>query len=87
MNPTAVMPDGTPNKFEKWYADEVARDPSFTREEALKEWDDRYNLNKKEKVVRPVPGYTGANKAGRPTRTNTATYPSTTGNFSNKAGR
>jgi len=91
MNPTAVMPDGTPNAFERWYADEVARDPSFTREEALEEWDDRYNRNKKKdnEIVRPVPGYTGANKAGRPIRENrnTNAYPPTTGNFRNKAGR
>ena len=91
MNPTAVMPDGSPNAFEKWYADEVARDPSFTREEALEEWDDRYNRNKKKdnEMVRPVPGYTGANKAGRPIREkrNTNAYPPTTGNFRNKAGR
>jgi len=87
MNPEAVTPDGSPNEFEKWYSKALARDPSFTREDALEEWYDQYNLNKKDKVDRPVPGYTGANKAGRPVRKDTAVYPATTGNFSNKAGR
>jgi hypothetical protein len=49
MNPDAVMPDGTPNKFEVWYQESLVEDPGFTKEDALEEWHDRYNLNKKKK--------------------------------------
>ena len=88
MNPTAVMPDGSPNQFEQFYQIESATDPNYTREQALKEWDDNYNLNnKKEEEPRPVRGYHYSNKAGRPIRKRAVTGPPTTGNFSNKAGR
>ena len=88
MNPDLQNEDGSPNAFETWYAERSALDPTYTREEAREDWDKQFRRGQKEKVVRPVPGYSGANKAGRPVASKPeVTYPPTSGNFKNKAGR
>ena len=78
---------GGKEMFDAWYTNAKTIDPTYTREEARRDWDKEKKRGQREEVVRPVPGYSGANKAGRPIRQGTATYPPTTGNFSNKAGR
>jgi hypothetical protein len=74
--------------FEQWYESAKTIDPTYTREEARKDWDKEKKRGQKEEVVRPVPGYSHTNRAGRPVSQGASQeYPSTTGNFSNKAGR
>jgi hypothetical protein len=74
--------------FEQWYESAKTIDPTYTKEEARRDWDKEKKRGQKEEVVRPAPGYSHTNRAGRPVSQGARQeYPSTTGNFSNKAGR
>jgi hypothetical protein len=79
---------GGKESFDQWYQNAKTIDPTYTKEEARRDWDKEKKRGQKEEVVRPVPGYSHTNRAGRPVSQGARQeYPSTTGNFSNKAGR
>ena len=79
---------GGKESFEQWYQNSKTIDPTYTKEEARRDWDEDKRRGQKEGVVRPVLGYSHTNRAGRPVSQRARQeYPPTTGNFSNKAGR